>query len=201
MYPVGVWFLAGIFTQRFRYSTTCDVFHFLTDKQVCISFFLNVIWWPDRVECVLPRAPGLLSLPFLFLTCDICAHIKGPGTIQGNKDPGKMLSQRKKSFTKISHAAGKKKKREQCLFLLLSVPVFLLLSFLLTVFDWIRQVNEKQHREDYWQPSPQPAPARVCAGVCAHTCPLTASGRLMSSGVPASQHRDETVREWWEAHP
>lgn len=116
MYPVGVWFLAGIFTQRFRYSTTCDVFHFLTDKQVCISFFLNVIWWPDRVECVLPRAPGLLSLPFLFLTCDICAHIKGPGTIQGNKDPGKMLSQRKKSFTKISHAAGKKKKESNVFF-------------------------------------------------------------------------------------
>lgn len=50
--------------------------------------------------------------------------------------------------------------------LLLFFPFFPLLSLLLTVFDCIRQVNEKQHRRNDWQPFVQPAPARAYVCVC-----------------------------------
>lgn len=76
--------------------------------------------------------------------------------------------------------------RKEKIALLLFFSFFLLLSLLLTVFDRIRQVNEKQRWKNNWQPSVQLAPARMYV-------PMSAC--LMSSGMPASQHDDETVRE------
>lgn len=74
--------------------------------------------------------------------------------------------------------------------LLLFFPFFLLLSLLLTVFDCIRQVNEKQHRRNDWQPFVQPAPAAVYVCVC-----IPASAYVWLSRV---LRRASQSTRWWD---
>lgn len=126
----------------------------------------------------------------------LCVQKTPRGHFWSNKRPDTMLSERKRKF----------RFRCSCMNRVISVKRRISLSFLsslsfsvchsrwqsLIVLDKLMKSNTEETTGSLHLPK--------CMSVCAYL-PLPLSGCLVSSGVPASQHDDETVREWWEARP
>ena len=135
--------------------------------QVCSS---GDTWRADSVECTLPRALIPSSLHFLTCTCVYGTYLcvqQTPEDIWGVTKGARhnVIRQKREVLSWDAWTESyllKKKRRRWSLSPLLVFSFFLLLSLLLTVFDCIRQVNEKQRWRSDWQP----APAKVY--VCVH---------------------------------
>lgn len=127
-----------------------------------------------------------------FLTC-MCVYVmhlcvqNAQGHFRSNKRPDTMLSDRKRKFnfrcSCMNRIISMKRRRQSIL-----LPF---LSLLLTVFDYIRQVNEKQHGRNDWQVFVQPAPAKVYVGVR-----IPASAYVWLSRV--LRHAIQSTR-WWDS--
>lgn len=144
-------------------------------------------WQGDSVECTLPRALPVFSP----VRPDASVPANGPGGVSA-ATKGETQSYRPERGSSISDA-----RPESHLwmgvyhYLLLFFSSFLPLSLLLTVFDRIRQVNEKQRGKNNCSPSfSLHLPQCVCLRVCAYLSLLTYDCPV-SSGVPVCQ------KQWW----
>lgn len=136
-----------------------------------------------------------VSISHLYI-CVYVMHLseqKRLRTLKSNQRQDAVLSERKNEFNFRQSYLWKEV--SDLSFSLLVFSFSFLLSLLLTVFDCIRQVNEKQQWRNDWQPFLQPAPARVY--VCVRI-PASAYVKLSLGLRRASHHDDEMVREWWE---
>lgn len=128
-------------------------------------------WRADSVECYAAQSAHTFLATFSHLyLCARDASVRATnawGHLRSDKRGQTQCYQTEKGSSILdacteSYLLKKKKIRRRSLSPLLVFSFFLLLSLLLTVFDCIRQVNEKQHWRSDWQP----APARVY--VCVH---------------------------------
>lgn len=118
---------------------------------------------------------------------------------------GQRQCYRKEKGREISDAcfrviSVKRSRQSRAHFLFFSSPLFLSLCQScwqsLIVFDKLMKSNTEETTGRSSCSLHLPEYMSVCAYL-----PVSVSGCLMSSGMPASQHDDETVREWWEARP
>lgn len=130
-----------------------------------------------------------VSISHLYI-CVYVMHLseqKRLRTLKSNQRQDAVLSERKNEFNFRQSYLWKEV--SDLSFSLLVFSFSFLLSLLLTVFDCIRQVNEKQQWRNDWQPAPA---ARTCQSVrlCAHTCQCLCQ---VVSWPPACQSP-----RWWD---
>lgn len=146
-------------------------------------------WQGDSVECMLPRALPVFSPVQL----DASVPANGPGGVSA-ATKGETRSYRPERGSSISDA-----RPESHLwmgvyhYLLLFFSSFLPLSLLLTVFDRIRQVNEKQRGKNNCSPSfslhlPRCVSACVCIPVTARVWLSCVLGRASLSKTMMIQY-------------
>lgn len=136
--------------------------------------------------------PGAIAVfsPVSCIWC-VCVRRNAQGHLQSNKRQETMLSDRKRKFN-FRYMNGVISMNRRRVSLLLFFPSFLPLSVLLTVFDRIRQVNEKQQWENNWQ-----------LFRLAHTCHsvflcvrIPARAYVWLPHVP--RHASQSTR-WWDS--
>lgn len=187
----------------FNNNTCLFIFYYFLEH-AGVRFWIYTIWRADSVECMLPRAVMPLSLHFLtfMCVCDASVCAKKPQDISGVTKGQTQCYQTEKGSLILDAAAwtviSVKRRRQSC------SPPFLPFSFSFCHSCWqslivLDKLMKSNTEETTGSPSCSlhlPKYMSVCAYL-----PVPMSGSLVSSGVPASQHDDETVREWWEARP
>lgn len=108
-------------------------------KNRCVIQKTHYRWRDDSVECTLPRA---LFSP---VRADASVSAKGPGPFQWQQKARHKVIGQKEEVEFLDAWTESRLWMGVYHDLLLFFSFFLRLSLLLTVFDRIRQVNEKQH--------------------------------------------------------
>lgn len=195
---ISLYVLIALLQMSLFNSNTCLLMFFL--EHAGVRFRRYSIWWADNIECMLPRAfrTSITTFSHLYVCiCDASVCAKCPKDISGATKGQTQCYQKEKGSFILDAAAWtqtyisvKRRKRSLSPSLRLVFPSFLLLSLLLTVFDCIRQVNEKQHRRNDWQPF---RAACTCQSVClcVHTCPW------LCLAVSCPQACQST--RWWDS--